>query len=127
MVNVEGVQIQAVAFPEVAPGIVSAMINPRVFAQFVGATSDWDDASRTFTFTGTSVLGAPVTVSLTLGSPNVTINGQSFDIAVAAGQTALVGKVMPQVVNDRQYVPARILANAFGIPVDFVGGSLVLG
>jgi len=127
MVNVDGHEIQAVAFPTVAPGVVSSMMNPRVFANFVGATMDWNDAARTATFTGTSRQGTPVTVVLTLDSPTATVNGQTVDIAEAAMQPALRGNIRPVVIAGRQYVPARFLANAFGIPIEFTAGTVTLG
>jgi len=127
MVEVDGVTIQAAAFPTVAPGIVSSMMNPRVFAQFMGVSGDWDASAETFTFTGPNAMGASTTVTLTLNSPNVSINGQSFDIATHANQPSLAGQIRPQVINGRQYVPARILANAFGIPIEFSAGTVTLG
>jgi hypothetical protein len=127
MVDVDGVSIQAVAFPTVAPGVVSSMMNPRVFADFVGAVVEWNEATRTATFTGYDRLGNSQTVSLTLDSPVAMVNGQSVDIATAAGQGALAGNINPVVIAGRSYVPVRFLANIFGVPVDFVGGAVILG
>jgi hypothetical protein len=127
MVVVDGVEIQAVAFPTVANGVVSSMMNPRVFADFVGATVDWNEATRTATFTGTSTHGIQQTVVLTLDSPTATVNGSPVDIATGAGQGQLAGQIRPVVINGRSYVPARFLAGIFGVPIDFQTGTVILG
>jgi hypothetical protein len=128
--NVDGHDIQAVAFPQVAPGIVSSMMNPRVFADFVNATMIWNDSDRTATFTGKSTHGIEQTVVLTLDSPTIMVNGQSFDIATRAGQAPRhvpVGSITPVVIANRQYVPARVLADIFGVPISFEAGTVTLG
>jgi hypothetical protein len=127
LISVDGVNIQAVAFPQVARGIVSSMINPRVFAHFIGAEIIWDDASRTAAFTGKNADGEDVTVVLNLESPIVLINGEAHDIAVRANQPQLEGMVTPVVIANRMYVPARILAETFGIPISFENGTVTLG
>ncbi|MCL2049888.1 MAG: copper amine oxidase N-terminal domain-containing protein [Defluviitaleaceae bacterium] len=127
LAEVDGVSIQAIALPLVAPGVVSTMMNPRVFADFIGASVVWDDVARTATFTGVSMTGVQQTVVLTLDSPNISVNGQSFDIAVRAGQPALAGQISPVVINGRSYVPARVLAEIFGVPIDFRSGVVTLG
>jgi len=120
---VDGAEIKVIEFVQVAEGVVSTMINPRVFADFIGSTGEWNDATREYTFSGTSTLGDPVTVVLTLDSPTIRINNQAFDIAERANQPSLRGRVSPQVVNNRQYVPVRVLAEAFSIPFVWDAGS----
>jgi len=57
----------------------------------------------------------------------------TYDIALYAQQPMLEGLIKPHVgdgtvgTRDRQYVPARALANAFGIPIDFATGTVILG
>ncbi|MCL1843719.1 MAG: copper amine oxidase N-terminal domain-containing protein [Defluviitaleaceae bacterium] len=118
--------IQPVAFPVVAPGIVSTMINPRVFADFIGVQVDWNDATRTASFSGYSWTGVYQEVTLTLDNANITVNGQSHDIATLAGQPQLAGRINPVVIAGRSYVPARVLANIFAVPIEFVPPQTVI-
>ncbi|MCL2223767.1 MAG: copper amine oxidase N-terminal domain-containing protein [Defluviitaleaceae bacterium] len=127
MVNVDGVYIQAVAFPTVAPGIASSMINPRVFADFIGASVEWNEVARTASFTGMDRGGQSQTVVLTLDSPVAMVNGNPVDIATGAGQGALAGNIQPVVIGGRSYVPARFLATIFGVPIEGDGRTVTLG
>jgi len=128
MIPVDGVSIQAVVLASVAPGIVSTMMNPRVFADFIGSNVDFDHAARTITFSGISTHGVEQTVVLTLDSPTATVNGQSIDIATGAGQGQLAGQINPFVSPDgRSYVPARFLATIFGVGIEFNGNGVTLG
>jgi len=129
IVDVDGNFIQAVAFPEVAPGVVSTMVHPRVFASWYGMYDSfvWNEVARTATFTGISTTGATQTVVLTLDSTNISVNGVNYDIAELSGQPALHGRIAPQVINGRQYVPARVLATIFGVPISFDSGVVSLG
>ena len=127
MVNVDGAYIQAVAFPTIAPGVVSAMMNPRVFADFIGMEVAWNENTRTITFGGYGARRIFQAVSLMLDSPIITINGQEYDIAVKAGQTALEGQISPVIIDGRAYVPVRVLAEIFGVPVEFEPGIVTLG
>lgn len=115
MVFVDGVYIQAAAFPTVAPHVVSSMMNPRVFANHIGAVVIWDEAARTVRFTGNSTAGIPQTVILTLDSPIITVNGIPYDIAQKSLQPALSGQITPVVIGGRVFVPVRVLAEIFGI------------
>jgi hypothetical protein len=36
-------------------------------------------------------------------------------------QPQFAGQINPVIVAGRQYVPARFLANMFGVPIDFTG------
>ncbi|MCL2357485.1 MAG: copper amine oxidase N-terminal domain-containing protein [Defluviitaleaceae bacterium] len=96
----------------------TALINPRVFADHYGLTSDWSDANQTFTFSGMSRTGEQRTVITTLGSTNIVVDGVTHDIATLAGQgSELGGMVAPILIAGRQYVPARVIADVFGIPI----------
>jgi len=127
MADIDGHSIQAIVLEPVAPGVVSTMINPRVFADFIGGTVDWNAATSTATFTGNTMLGIPTTVQLTLNSTNVVVNGQSQDIAMLAGQPTLAGRIRPVVRDGRSYVPVRVLADIFGVPIGFEAGVITLG
>ena len=127
LVNVDGYYIQAAAFPRISENSVSSMMNPRVFADFVGAQIDWNPATRQATFTGICRGGNTQTVVLTLDSPVAMVNGESRDIAQGAMQPAYAGRIHPVVINDRVFVPARFLANIFGVPIDFAQGTVILG
>ena len=127
MIPVDGVSIQAVVLASVAPGIVSTIKNPRIFADF-GSNVDFDHTARTITFTGVSTHGVEQTVVLTLDSPTATVNGQTIDIATGAGQGQLAGQINPFVSPDgRSYVPARFLATIFGVGIEFNGNGVTLG
>jgi hypothetical protein len=121
--------ILPLVFHQFSPDFATALLSARVFAYHYGLDYYWDDAARSFTFSGYSRTGEYVTVVLTLGASSAQINGEAFDIASAVGQPQLVGMIQPYVVDGRQYVPARFLANAFGIPIldVVVGSSLTLG
>jgi hypothetical protein len=46
-------------------------------------------------------------------------------------QPQFAGQIVPVIVDGRQYVPARFLANMFAVPIDFTGGganmTIILG
>ncbi|MDR0272798.1 MAG: copper amine oxidase N-terminal domain-containing protein [Clostridiales bacterium] len=114
-------------FREVAPGVVSSMINPRTFANIIDAVYAWDDVSRTITFNGMSATGVETSVLLTLENPSIFVNGKVQDIALLSGQPELEGQLFPVVFDSRIYVPVRVLANIFGLPVSFENGTVILG
>jgi len=121
--------IQAIIFEVIDPasGTVATMMNPRVFARVAGLTEQWDSEAQTFTFSGVSALGVQTTVVTTLGSTNISINGETFDIATRARQPQFAGRIQPVLRDGRQYVPARVLAETFGIPISFSNRTVTLG
>jgi hypothetical protein len=131
MVDVNGTQIQAIILHRSAvdPNVAFTMINPRVFAHLFGLNigDGFDPETRSFTFTGPSALSPQTSATLTLDNPNIVVNGTPHDIATRAGQPRFAGTLSPVVQNDRQYVPARVLANIFGIRIGFSGGTVTLG
>jgi hypothetical protein len=128
MVEVDGATVQAVYFATVAPGIVSTMMNPRVFSDFMNlAPVQWNEATRSMTFSGYSTAGVYQTVVLTLDNPVAMVNGQPVDIATGSAQPQLAGAINPVVNAGRSFVPARFLANIFGVPIDFQAGTVILG
>jgi len=75
----------------------------------------WDNATQTATIYGPHKQGFTVTVVLTVGSTNVTINGVTMDIADSVGGASGPSGTI-RVINEgnRNYLPLRCLAQAFG-------------
>jgi len=98
----------ALAF-DVAPQIINdrTMVPMRKIFESMGATVNWDDATRTVT----STKGA-TTISMTIDNPTMTVNGN-----------AVVLDTAPQIVNDRTLVPVRAIAESFGSTVDWDGNT----
>mgnify|MGYP003733309921 CR=1 FL=1 len=74
----------------------------RYLAQMLGAEIVWSEADQTVTLTKEG----ETTVVLTIGSSTYTVNGESKTMDVA-----------PEIVNDRSFLPARFVAEAFGAQV----------
>jgi hypothetical protein len=97
-------------------------VSLRVFSDFFFGpdAAVWDEATNTATVTGVnSLTGEETVVSFTNGSTNIVVNGDSFDIATFGGSNRPQGSV--SVVNEggRIYLPARSLADAFNINVQW--------
>jgi len=61
-----------------------------------------------------------------MGSNIATINGRSYDIAAfSGGASGPDGSVIPLNIDGRLFVPMRFLANAFVMPVGWLGGGTV--
>ncbi|MCL1878941.1 MAG: copper amine oxidase N-terminal domain-containing protein [Defluviitaleaceae bacterium] len=121
IVNVDGADIRPIAFTIYGNARVTKM-NPRVFANFAGGTTDWNGDTNTATFEGPNwITGEQVTVALTTGQAAASVNGRNVDIATEALQPQFAGQIVPVIVDGRMYVPARFLANMFGVPIDFTG------
>jgi len=75
----------------------------------------WNNATQTATIYGPHKQGFTVTVELTVGSTNVTINGVTMDIADSVGGASGPSGTI-RVINEgnRNYLPLRCLAQAFG-------------
>jgi hypothetical protein len=84
------------------------MVPFRGIAQALGATVEYDTATRTIHAVG---LGHQVT--LTVGSTVAQVDGRQLDAM----------DVPPQVINGRTLVPLRFFANAFGAGVSYDGGT----
>jgi hypothetical protein len=95
-----------------ADGNVVSMLNPRIFADFIGGDIEWVEATQTVTFSGPDSNGSPVTVVLQVGSNTATINGVTHDIASFSG-SGPANSVSTIISADRTFVPLRFLANAF--------------
>jgi hypothetical protein len=126
-VNIDGHSIRAIAFHEAAPNVVSAMINPRVFAEIIGAEVDWDARTRAVTITGIDPKGTRIVTQFDMNWRLVNVNRIPFDIAIRAGQPELEGKITPVIIDGRMYVPARVLAEIFDVHIEFENGKIIIG
>jgi len=88
---------------DVAPTIISdrTMVPFRFIGQALGATVDWNDATRTASFTLDGV-----TQSVSVGQP-LYIGGNYYGT--------------PQIVNDRTLVPVRVVSEMMGADVQWNG------
>jgi len=100
------------------------MLNPRVFADFIGGELEFDNGE--VSFSGFDANGNLVEVVLTTGSSNAVINGQTVDIANFAGSSGPIGSIQTVNRNDRTFVPLRFLANAFLLDITFQDGTVFL-
>ena len=105
---------------------VVSMLNPRVFADFIGGEIDWNGADQTVTFSGFDANGGAVEVQLTVGSTNAIVNGDTVDIANFAGASGPIGSISTINVNGRTFVPLRFLANAFLLDIRWQAGTVFL-
>jgi len=83
----------------------------RYLAEMLGAEIEWSEADQTVTFEGSTEAGKTIVV-LTIGSTSYTVNGETMTMDVA-----------PEIVNDRSFLPARFVAEAFGAQVGWNAGS----
>ena len=83
----------------------------RYLAAMLGAEIEWSEADQTVTFEGYTDSGK-TTVVLTIGSTSYTVNGETMTMDVA-----------PEIVNDRSFLPARFVAEAFGAQVGWNGAT----
>ena len=99
---------QALSF-EVPPIIENdrTLVPLRAIFEALGATVDWDNATRTVTSRKGST-----TVVLTIGSLTPTVNGQGRQLDVPA-----------KIVADRTLAPLRFVGEAFGSTVDWEGST----
>ncbi len=75
----------------------------RAIFEKMGAEVVWDDATKTVTATREDT-----TVSLTIGSDQLMVNGEAVTIDVPA-----------QIINDRTMIPVRAIAESFGCEVNW--------
>lgn len=87
------------------------MVPMRKIFEDVGAVVEWDDETRTVTArrkVSDNYGVDETTVSLTIGSNKITINGQEHTIDAS-----------PEIVNGRTLVPVRFIAEALGAKVSW--------
>ena len=75
----------------------------RAIFEALGATVEWDQATKTVS----STLGSD-SISLAVGSTTLVKNGEDITLDVPA-----------QIINDRTMVPARAIAEAYGVGVEW--------
>lgn len=83
------------------------LVSLRAIFEALGASVEWNDAERTVT----SELGG-ITVKLTIGDGFLYKNGKATPLDVPA-----------RIINGRTMVPARAVAESFGVSVDWDGES----
>jgi len=81
------------------------MVPLRAIFEAINAIVDWDDNTQTVTATRDGVV-----VVMRVGDPIITVAGNEITLDVP-----------PQIVDDRTLVPARAVAESFGVNVDWNG------
>jgi hypothetical protein len=100
---------------------IGSFIMLRPFAYIIGENPhegggavEWFPETQTARITGQHLNGSAVVVELTVGSSNIRVNGTVSDIAELAGQAHLRGRVVPGFVDDRLFLPLRVLTEVYG-------------
>jgi len=83
------------------------MVPLRAIFEALNANIDWNDNTQTVTATRDGVV-----VVMRVGDPVINVAGNSVTLDVP-----------PQIVNDRTLVPARAVAESFGVNVDWNSGT----
>ncbi len=96
-----GINMDAAAYIDPSSG--RTMVPVRYLADALGATTNWYPDTRQVT-----VSTAAYNISMAIGSPTLTVNGQAQTMDVA-----------PVINNGRTYLPARWVADALGCQVDW--------
>ena len=113
MVYAEGIAVtlngNKLDFSDQSPTIVESrtLVPLRAIFEALGATVEWDSSTRTVTSQRNGV-----TISLSIGSNILYRNGETRELDVAA-----------QIINGRTMVPARAVAEAYDITVDWDGDT----
>jgi len=96
---------EAIDFADQAPEIVEGrtLVPLRAIFEALGASVEWDQATKTVTSSMDDV-----TVKLTIGDNTLYRNGEGVTLDVAA-----------QILNGRTMVPARAIAEAYGVDVQW--------
>jgi hypothetical protein len=110
-------------------GLSLAMIIARGFTDPLGLELSWNEAARAINIIGANkTTGINTTVTLVADTSNIIINGETHDVATFLGRPALAGSIRnTYIIDDRTCIPVSLLAAAFGIPVRFERGALILG
>ena len=93
-------------FADQAPEIVEGrtLVPLRAIFEALGASVEWDQATKTVTSSMDDV-----TIKLTIGDNTLYRNGEGVTLDVAA-----------QILNGRTMVPARAIAEAYGVDVQWM-------
>ena len=96
---------EAIDFADQAPEIVEGrtLVPLRAIFEALGASVEWDQATKTVTSSMDDV-----TIKLTIGDNTLYRNGEGVTLDVAA-----------QILNGRTMVPARAIAEAYGVGVEW--------
>ena len=96
---------EAIDFADQAPAIVEGrtLVPLRAIFEALGASVEWDQATKTVS----STLGED-SISLSVGSTTLVKNGEDITLDVPA-----------QIINSRTMVPARAIAEAYGVGVEW--------
>ena len=96
---------EAIDFADQAPEIVEGrtLVPLRAIFEALGASVEWDQATKTVTSSMDDV-----TIKLTIGDNNLYRNGEAKVLDVPA-----------QILNSRTMVPARAIAEAYGVDVQW--------
>jgi len=107
-------------------------VAPRAFAHLAGNdfSIEWNEATpNVFTVVGVdTVSGENVSVTMTTGQPTaqVTRNGATttLDISTNSAVTGRpAGGISPLLIDGNNFLPARFLANMFGMDIEWQGFS----
>ena len=104
-VTLDGEQVAFDQPPVIQEG--RTLVPMRAIFEAMGASVDWDGATRTVTSTR-----GDVTIVLTIDSSTMTRNGQAIALDVPA-----------QILNGRTLVPIRAIGDAFGADVKWDGAT----
>jgi hypothetical protein len=112
-------------------GDTAMMIAMRAFAHHIDAVLIWDGSTSTATISGRHfVSGQPMSVAVQLNNPmaQITVGGTTFgqDIASFGGHflSGPAGTVMPILIDNLNYLPARFMAEVFGLVVDWNAATM---
>ncbi len=100
---VDGVDITALSSPFIRND--RTLVPVRFVTESIGGKVDWDGSNRV--------------VTLTKGSKKVTLQIDSFLVSYNDGESFELSDVAPVIINDRTYVPVRLVSNALGLFVDW--------
>jgi len=100
-------------------GFKYGLVHVREFSDFIGAEANWNDATKTATVTGKDRYGNDLVISMVSDSSQMTVNGQTFDIAAYSGATQLTGLYTAKNTGSAIYLPFRAVANAYGSDPDW--------
>jgi len=96
-------------------GYEYGLVHLRQFTNFVGLDANWNNG--VVTITGHDRYGNDLVISMTSGGTEITVNGQSFDIAEYAGHSQFRGLYTAMNTGEHVYLPFRAIANAYGSTV----------
>lgn len=84
-----------------------SLVPIRFIAEALGAEVSWDDINRS--------------VTIVLGSKSLFLKIDSFIVKYNNGEFYNLSDVAPKIIDDRTYVPLRLISNAFGIGIEWDG------